>query len=281
MRFLKELWALTRFEHAIMLVIAVFIGESLALGKIPDFTLAIFLSFLVPMFSEMGSFALNDYLDIESDKINNRTDRPLVRGSISPKFALWFSMITILASLFIAWFINLSAFVISLLFNVLALLYNFKLKDLPLLGNLYIAITMAIPFIFGNFVVVSKLSSMSLLLATLGFVSGLAREIVKSIQDMKCDTEARKSKTLPLVVGQENSLRIACFLYLVFIPLSILPFLTGLKFSPYSVFLVAFADAGLLYNIFLLIRFKDYKTGRKLSLICLFIGLLGLFLAVL
>jgi len=281
MRFLKELWALTRFEHAIMLVIAVFIGESLALGKIPDFTLAIFLSFLVPMFSEMGSFALNDYLDIESDKINNRTDRPLVRGSISPKFALWFSMITILASLFIAWFINLSAFVISLLFNVLALLYNFKLKDLPLLGNLYIAITMAIPFIFGNFVVVSKLSSMSLLLATLGFVSGLAREIVKSIQDMKGDTEARKSKTLPLVVGQENSLRIACFLYLVFIPLSILPFLTGLKFSPYSVFLVAFADAGLLYNIFLLIRFKDYKTGRKLSLICLFIGLLGLFLAVL
>jgi geranylgeranylglycerol-phosphate geranylgeranyltransferase len=233
------------------------------------------------MFSEMGSFALNDYLDIESDKINNRTDRPLVRGSISPKFALWFSMITILASLFIAWFINLSAFVISLLFNVLALLYNFKLKDLPLLGNLYIAITMAIPFIFGNFVVVSKLSSMSLLLATLGFVSGLAREIVKSIQDMKGDTEARKSKTLPLVVGQENSLRIACFLYLVFIPLSILPFLTGLKFSPYSVFLVAFADAGLLYNIFLLIRFKDYKTGRKLSLICLFIGLLGLFLAVL
>lgn len=276
MRFLKELWALTRFEHAIMLVIAVFIGESLALGKIPDFTLAIFLSFLVPMFSEMGSFALNDYLDIESDKINNRTDRPLVRGSISPKFALWFSMITILASLFIAWFINLSAFVISLLFNVLALLYNFKLKDLPLLGNLYIAITMAIPFIFGNFVVVSKLSSMSLLLATLGFVSGLAREIVKSIQDMKGDTEARKSKTLPLVVGQENSLRIACFLYLVFIPLSIIPFLTGLKFSPYSVFLVAFADAGLLYNIFLLIRFKDYKTGRKLSLICLFIGLLGL-----
>ena len=85
---IKEFIKLTRFEHAIMLAIAVWIGITAANGTFPQINLLILISLLVTMFSEMGSFAFNDYLDIETDKLNNKTDRPLVNGTISPKVAL-------------------------------------------------------------------------------------------------------------------------------------------------------------------------------------------------
>ena len=66
---------LTRFEHAIMFAIAVLIGEIIAGGSIPLISFVILRSLLVPIFSEMGSFALNDYLDggIGQDKQKRRS----------------------------------------------------------------------------------------------------------------------------------------------------------------------------------------------------------------
>ena len=122
MGFIKELWTLTRFEHAIMLAIAVLIGESIILGGLPSLSLLILLSLLVPILSEAGSFALNDYLDIETDRINKKFDRPLVKGTMSPRFALWFSCAAIVFSVVLSFFINIPAFVVALAFNIFAIL---------------------------------------------------------------------------------------------------------------------------------------------------------------
>lgn len=283
MAFLTELYRLTRFEHAIMLAIAVLIGETILLGGLPVFTLPIILSLLVPIFSEAGSFALNDFLDIETDRINRKMDRPLVRGTISPHFALWFSIAMLLLSTALAFLINWIVFLIALLFNFLAILYNWRLKDLPLLGNLYIATTMAIPFIFGNFVVGDSLSFLALILALLGFVSGLAREIVKSVQDMEGDLAARKSKTLPIMIGQKPSLVVASALYLFFVFLTLIPFQHGLALNIASGVPVAAADLAILYIIYLLLNAKEtvksLKTARSISLAALFFGLIGLLFA--
>lgn len=285
MGFLSELYKLTRFEHAIMLAIAVLIGETILLGQFPIFTVVIILSLLVPIFSEMGSFALNDYLDIESDRINKKLDRPLVRGSLSPQFALWFSIAALLLSTALAYFINIYAFLIALVFNLLAILYNWKLKDLPIIGNIYIAFTMGIPFIFGNYVISSSLSSLALILAALGFVAGLAREIVKSVQDMEGDKLARKSKTLPIMIGERYSLIIASLLYLIFIFLTAIPFGFGLKMNIVSGPLVLIADLAILFSLFSLLISKDktnaLKKARMITLAALFIGLLGLLAAAL
>lgn len=282
MGFLKELLILTRFEHAIMLAIAVLIAEIIVLGSFPILTSIVVLSLLVPILSEMGSFALNDYLDIETDRLNKCMNRPLVKGTISPKFAFWFSIVCLLLSTILAYFINSYAFLIALLFNLVAILYNWKLKELPLVGNIYIAFTMAIPFIFGNYVVSDNLSPIILLLALLGFLSGLAREIIKSIQDMEGDIKARKSKTLPVIIGKKSALLVASILYLFFVPLTALPFMLGLSFSLLPIALIALADLGILYIVYLLLKKSDKKTfkkARNLSLVCLFIGLIGLLLA--
>jgi geranylgeranylglycerol-phosphate geranylgeranyltransferase len=281
---IPEFLKLTRFEHAVMLAIAVLIGETIALGGIPPLSPIIILSLLVPVFSEMASFSLNDYLDVESDRINKKMT-PLVRGAISKNFAFGFGWFALVLSTVFAYFINMPAFVIALVFNILAVAYNYKLKDLPLVGNIYIGLTMAIPFIFGNFVVSPQLNSTLLVLALLGFLSGLAREIIKSVQDMEGDRKARKSKTLPIIIGARNSILIAAFIYVIFIPLTFAPFvLFNLKLSMPAIAVISLADLGIIYIIISIARKDDAKTlkqARNVSLMALFLGLIGYLIAVL
>lgn len=277
--FLKELWKLTRFEHALMLALGVLIAETVVLGRLPGASLAIALSLLVPVFSEMGSFALNDYFDIETDRLNGKSDRPLVKGTISPRFALWFSVFSIIVSVALSTAINFSAFAIALAFNLAAVAYNWKLKDLPLVGNAYIALTMAIPFVFGDFVVSSSLSPIAAVLAVLGFVAGLAREIVKSVQDVEGDKEARGSKTLPVIIGKEASAFIAVALYALFLPLTAAPFALGLAAAPLPLALVAAADI-IVIAICYKVMAKDYRFARNASLAAFFVGMLGILSAV-
>jgi geranylgeranylglycerol-phosphate geranylgeranyltransferase len=280
MGFARELFRLTRFEHAVMLSAAVFISETVILRSFPPLSLITALALSVPALSEMGSFALNDYLDIETDRLNKKS-RPLVDGTISPGFALWFSIACLALSVLASFFINTNAFLIALVFNLLAIAYNWKLKDLPLVGNIYIGLSMAIPFIFGNFIICEKLSMLALALALLGFVAGLAREIVKSCQDMEGDIKARGSKTLPVLIGERASVWIASILYIIFIPLSVSPFFLGLAFNPYSAAMVGIADAIILSIAYQLIfpRGDAYRFARNASLLAFGIGMLGILLA--
>ncbi|MDD5171651.1 MAG: UbiA family prenyltransferase [Candidatus ainarchaeum sp.] len=280
--YLGEWVKLTRFEHAVMLAFAVLIAETIALGALPPPTLIIALSLLIPVFSEMGSFALNDYMDMETDKLNKK-NRPLVKGTIKPKTALYFSLLALAISTALAYFVGVLAFIIALAFNAVAILYNWKLKDLPLAGNAYIALTMAIPFIFGNFVVSIALSPVVLILAVLGFVAGLAREIVKSAQDMEGDIKARNSKTLPVVIGRKRALAVALGLYLSFIPLTAVPFAMGLDAAPLQLAFIGAADGLILATCYLVARRpkESYKFARDASLAAFMLGMVGIFLAVL
>jgi geranylgeranylglycerol-phosphate geranylgeranyltransferase len=174
------------------------------------------------------------------------------------------------------------AFKISLAYNLLAILYNTKLKDLPLAGNLFIATTMAIPFVFGAYAYSAAPSLPILAIALLGFVSGLAREILKSAEDMEGDAKARNSKTLPLIIGKEKSVTISAFLFLMFVPLTIAPFMLGLTLGAASGALLFLADLPILYLAFSLFYKQDnafLAKARKYSLAALFCGLLSLMLA--
>ncbi len=282
MGFLKEFLKLTRFEHALMLALAVLISEIIVLGGFPVFTIPIILSLLVPVLSEMGSFSLNDYLDIETDRLNKRLERPLVKGTLSPKFAFYFSWISFLLSIILSYYINFYAFTIVLVFNIFAILYNYKLKDLPLLGNIYIATTMAIPLIFGNFVISETLNPFILLLTILAFLSGLGREIIKSVQDMEGDKKARASKTYPLLVGKNNAIHTAAFIYLLF--LFSIGYLLTLIQNLIALSLIGFVGLFYVWQITeLIFGKKDQETlefSRKYTLISLLIGMFAILIEI-
>ncbi|MBN2478261.1 UbiA family prenyltransferase [Candidatus Micrarchaeota archaeon] len=283
MGFLAELWKLTRFEHALMLAFAVLAGEIIVLGSFPSIEQIFIVSLLVPILSEMGSFSLNDFLDVETDRKNKRTDRPLVRGTIEKKFAFNLAVICIVLSTLLAYFINVYAFLTAVLFNILAVAYNYRLKDTPLAGNLYIGATMAIPFIFGNFVYSAEINSSVVFVSILAFIAGTAREIMKSSEDIEGDKEARGSKTLPVIIGLKNANIISGILFLAAVLVSIYFFYLG--FNLISLMLIFGSDIGFGHTAYKLIfgepSKKEMGELRKNTLLFLAVGLIGISLGAL
>lgn len=278
---MQVMYRLTRFEHAIMIMVAVLVGEIVVLGHAPRLDVFLGITLLVPMLIEVGSFSLNDYLDRESDRINKRTDRPLVTGEISEEGAVQVSFIAFFAAVLLATFLPNIAMWIAWIFGILAIVYNLKLKDTPLMGNLFIAFSMGIPFIYGNFIYSDMLKPVNIVLFAIAIVIGIGREILKSVEDMKGDLEARGARTLPVVIGIKNSLRISKLLLTLFVLISLYPFFTELKLSMLSGLFLLTAEALIILSITII---KDepisLKKVRKYTLIVMFLGTLAILLSV-
>src|SRR5512136_426315 len=154
MKKLKAIWELMRLGHGVMLFIAILIGSLISQKTLFDNLnlpiLNIVLTFFTALFLEASTFALNDYYDLEIDRINKRTDRPLVRGDLSPKTALNIFYLLFPLGLICSFFVNMTCFIIALITALLSVLYDAKMKKIKLIGNFYIAYIMAIPFVFGG-----------------------------------------------------------------------------------------------------------------------------------
>jgi geranylgeranylglycerol-phosphate geranylgeranyltransferase len=272
-------WKLVRLEHSFMLAVAVAVGEVMALHAVPQYNILL-LSILPPMLVGAASFAINDYSDLKTDKINKRMDRPLVSGKIKPRNALLLSLLLFILGILISSLVNFNCFLLTLLFSLLACIYSFKLKDIAVLGNAYIALTMAVPFAYGSLAVTSYLPAAVLLLSSIAFVSGLAREIMGTVRDVRGDKAGRGSKTLPMLIGVKNSLLLSSLLYIISIALSAVPYLyiDTYKGNAFYIVPVIIADALLAYIALYSTKKASkgfMKLSRNTSLAAMFIALLG------
>jgi len=282
---IEDFLKLTRLEHSIMLAVAVVVGEVIALGGLPR-THILILSILPPVLVGAASFAINDYFDLKSDKINRRRDRPLVKGSIKPGTALLLSFILFLSGIALSLFLNLSSFLLILIFSILACLYSFRLKDIALAGNIYIASTMAVPFLYGSLAVANKTPDAVLLLSSIAFVSGLGREIMGTARDMLGDKKGRGSKTLPMLIGVRNSLLLSSLLYIIGVALSIVPYLYIKPYAGNILYIAPTAIADVLLAYIAVFSLKEtsakfMRTCRNMSLAAMSIALLGFLWALL
>jgi len=241
------------------------------------------MSIITPVFISMASFAINDYFDIEVDKFNKKMQRPLVNGSLKPLDAIYVTAITLVIGIVASAFINLYCFAIALIFGALALLYAYKIKETLFWGNAYIAFSMAIPFIFGNYVVSISLKQSIILITLLIFFSGLAREIHGTIRDLKGDIKIRNVKTLPRVIGISGASALA-LVFLLNRRISIYLFIYYEPFKLNLVYIlpIAITDITLLY---LGVKYiyerseKFYSFARNASLAAMGTALLALLLA--
>jgi len=92
---------------------------------------------------------LNDFLDIEADKLNH-PNRPLPRGALPPYIAVLATAILNLTALIIGFKINFPVLGIIIFAIILLILYNFRLKKIPLVGNLSVSILGGATFIVGG-----------------------------------------------------------------------------------------------------------------------------------
>lgn len=171
---------------------------------------------LVIMYMLAFGYIHNDWRDRLADRINVH-DRPLVHHQVS-RGKIMLTLIGIgllgwLLALWIGWVLNKMEFALLFpLVPVLLYLYNRYLKHRPLIGNILIAVLcsgvpwlawLAVPNPAGRWEL-ANLPDISILglgmLSILVFLSMLAREIVKDLEDRAGDLAAG-SRTLPIVSG--------------------------------------------------------------------------------
>ncbi len=283
--------SLTRADHGIMSSVGVLIGIMIVL-KASGLTLAptqFALALLVPICIQVAAFALNDLLDVEADRHNKRTDRPLVNGEIGEGAAKITVVAGFVLGIAFAFLINPAAGAIAVVFSALSIAYDYRLKDLPLVGNIYIALSMAIAFVFGAAVVkpdaVYSLPAAIWLVCIIAFFAGVGREIIKSAQDMEGDRVARKAKTLPIMIGTRNALIVAAVAYVIFaIGAFWLLYSYALPFMALSAGLVAISTLAFLAMAYEIVVAKELgqerlAAFRKTSLYALMAGLAGILIA--
>jgi len=291
MKTLKAIWQLMRLEHGIMLFLAILIGSLISQKTLHDNLnlplINIVLTFFTALFLEASTFALNDYFDLDIDRINRRTDRPLVRGDISPKTALYLFYLLFPLGLVCSFFVNLTCFLIALITAVISVLYDMKIKKIKLVGNFYIAYIMAIPFIFGGATVLGNdafslgtINPVLYIIALIAFLAGAGREIMKDVMDFEGD-QIKGVKSFPRYIGKRASNGMAALLYLCAIALSFLPFFLqdfGVYYKNITYFILVLITDSMLLATSLQLVLKEtpsLKFHRKYTLIAIFIGLLA------
>ena len=246
---------LFRAGNSVTAIFGVILGAILATRGIPrgDFALITILHSTSVMTFMFSWNALNDYMDIEIDKVN-RPDRPIPAGKISQRGALngvFFSGGLSTASLLSAALISsrgeiglynwLPALAIWLL--ALLLLFNYesksrfslRMKDKGLPGNLAISLSVGLIIIFGAAGVSDPMDERAWSVFIIGFLYNLSREIVKDVEDVDGD---KGRNTFAMRVGPERSRVFASLVLTATLVCLLTPFLFGIFIDWHLLFII-------------------------------------------
>jgi len=272
----KGLINLMRPELPFAAGISVIMGEIITLGHLPSLK-ELFLGFMWGFFLSGSAMILNDYFDIEVDKIN-APDRPLPSGLISPATAIVFTFIITLIGLLISFFINLSAIILYIIFWFIGFLYNWTLKEKGLVGNLFVSSSVAVTIILGGIVVGSPWNKAVMIFSMMLFVFDLGEEIAADAMDIEGDKK-RNIKSIAILIGRKKALYISFLLFIIFIVLSFLPVIFNL-FGVSYLFVISLTNIMILFWGIKLIKYQTIKEGRIYIRRLYLSGLLGLVLII-
>mgnify|MGYP000262275068 CR=1 FL=1 len=208
-----------------------------------------------------GGNSLNDLCDVEEDR-RNKPRRPLPSGQVSPRVAGVWAGLLFASGLAVALPLGLRAFCLALLAVGLLVLYDLRLKRLPLVGNVAVASLGGLAFLYGG-LVVGKAEG-AVVPAVLAFLFHLGRELVKDAEDVEGDRKAG-ARTLAAVYGPDVAVRWATCIFLLTILLTPIPFLIGLYRWPYLVSVSVGVDAVLGYVVYVLLGSPDRKALSRIS----------------
>jgi len=204
--------------------ICVILGEIIALGHFPSWQ-GLTLGFLCGFFISGSAIVLNDYFDLEVDKVN-APSRPLPSGTISSSEAVLLAIVAALIGLVASLAISLSAFLLCAVFWVIGFLYNWKFKESGLVGNLMVSSSVAITFILGGMAVGEPWNKIVWCFALIGFIIDLGEEIAGDAMDIEGD-KRRGSKSIAIQKGRSFALTISGILFGLVVLVSLVPVIFG------------------------------------------------------
>ena len=280
---LQGLLTLIRPINSIMIGFAVLVGIMITNPSLV-FSEFSFVGFLIGFFISSYSMVINDIYDIDIDKIN-RPDRPLPSGRVTLNEAKLFSVFLLFIGIslsiisIIRYDSSILIFFITIFFSFISWLYSYGLKKRGLIGNFIVAISMTIPFIFGGIIINGFTNVLLLSFSTIAFLSGLGREIVKTICDVKGD-KSKHVNTVSITLGVSNAAKLGGFLIICAVLVSIIPFVLGSVDPIYFIFLIL-PNSLMLYSSLKIIFDHSESSAyriKNLLLMGMLLGLLGFLL---
>ena len=204
---IREIIVLTRLQFIGTSVISL-IGALTVKGADISFKDALILFTLVALLNIFGHI-INDILDVNIDKRSKELkERPLVKGTISIKLALYIHIFTIFLFFIIAiyFYPNILALIILVIAIIFGYLYNIFSKKLPG-ADLFLSVTMSFLCLFGamvvtkDFVNLNQINLITWIVVGISFIHVFTLDALGGgLKDAKNDKEAG-AKTIAVVLG--------------------------------------------------------------------------------
>ncbi|MDA0524785.1 geranylgeranylglycerol-phosphate geranylgeranyltransferase [Methanococcoides alaskense] len=265
---MKAYLELMRAGNCAMAAFAGFIGVLIAYNILssasPYLSLSLFdtsLIFAIVFLVTGAGNGLNDYFDIEIDKVN-KPSRPIPSGKISLKSALYFSLLLFITGIALAFLVNSLCGIIALFNSIILILYAQSLKRTPFFGNASVGYLTGSTFLFGGAVFGMSGLQALVVLFLLATLATIAREIVKDVEDIEGDKKDG-ARTLPILIGAKKASYIAAVFGFMAMLASPVPYLQSILNEKY-LFVVAIADIFFLIAVYQILGKKDAAHSSKL-----------------
>ena len=218
----RELFKAVRLNNLILLAflfasIELFFHFKINTSTFQNYSLLNYINILI---TAAFGYVINDSFDKKSDLLNEKLNKSKLDSRQLAQSAAIFLLFSIVVSLI---HFNKTFFILNLIVLIGLFLYSWKMKHLPLLGNLTIASFAGLCPLIGyinhpefQFQISSSALSINemyqlsipFLVGIMAFLSTLSREIVKDLEDIDGDLAVR-SKTLPILFGKSAAKIIA------------------------------------------------------------------------
>jgi geranylgeranylglycerol-phosphate geranylgeranyltransferase len=238
--------------------------EAIVLGFVTGFAICAF------------SMVVNDYYDIEVDRVNQPT-RPLPSGQVTKGGAVAIAaLMLVLGFAATALLLNPGALLIVALYSFLAWLYDFRAKKYGVAGNMVVASSLAIPFIYGGVISGGEvLDSLLLFMASTSFLAGVGREVVKAMADVEGD-QKRGVRSYASVHGLKSAAALGGAFFLLGVVTSMLP-LALISVNIFYRVGVIVPDVAFVYLAYRIVTHADVKGAlsvKKTALLGMLLGLI-------
>jgi len=222
-----------------------------------------------------GCHPFNDYFDYEIDKISH-PKRPLPSGIFKPISGMYIGIIFFVISLVLSSLINIFCLSINLIGIVLIFFYESSLKNKGLAGNIVVAFTVSLTFIYGGAIVGDLFKPTFFSMIT--FFIFFGREIIMDVRDFEGDKKTRV--TLPLIIGKKFAVYLASLMVSISMIILFVPFFYGLFSIWYELLAIALALFTVYAICLSLFNLKNVgKTAEMLRLTMIF-GLILFMIAI-
>jgi len=209
-----------------------------------------------------ASNTLNQVTDVETDKIS-KPYRPIPRGDISPRVALFVSIILYILSFALSLFVNLVFFVFVLLIAFFTITYSIppRLKDRLFLNQLWVGVPRGLLGILASWSVFGNpLSSLPLIMGFIAMLFLIGGSITKDLVD--CDAD-KKTGTQTLVNTYGVNKAVLMVFPFMFFPFLFIPILVDIGLINPSLDLLTLLAIPSFFICYFMVR--DDKKNKKLE----------------